>query len=94
MLAIDLIEALRTDGRCEFVSAFSMKMPITIFMKMVDQPLDNLDQLLEWAEMTVRPKQPDDRNNAHLAMHRYLEDVIAARKAKPGSDLLSAVVSA
>lgn len=93
-LAIALIEGFKADGRCEFINDFSMKLPITIFMKMVDQPLDQLDQLLEWTEMSVRPKKPEDRTAAALAMNAYLEDVIEARRARPGNDLLSAVVMA
>ena len=94
VLAIALIEGFKRDGRCEFVSDFAMKLPITIFMKMVDRPLDELEQLLEWTEMSVRPKKPNDRLDAHLAMHAYLEEVIAARKANPGDDLLSSVIAA
>ena len=93
-LAIELIEGFKGRGRCDFISEFSMKLPITIFMKMVDEPLDNLDQLLEWTEMSVRPKQIEDRTTAAVEMGKYLVGVVNARKVKPGSDLLSAVVSA
>lgn len=93
-LAIELIEGFKHAGRCEFNAAFASQLPIRIFMKMVDQPLDNLDQLLEWTEMTVRPRHPDDRTKAHLALHAYLEEVIADRKANPGPDLLSAIITA
>ncbi|SCW60049.1 Cytochrome P450 [Sphingobium faniae] len=94
LLAIDLIDGFKATGRCEFISDFSMKLPITIFMKMVDQPLDDLDQLLEWTEMTVRPKKLEDRTRAHLAMNDYMVGIIEARRTRPGEDLLSAVVSA
>ena len=93
-LAIELIDGFKGAGRCDFIADFSMKLPITIFMQMVDQPMEDLDQLLAWTEMTVRPKQPQDRATAHRAMHGYLTKVIEARRAKPGSDLLSAVVFA
>jgi cytochrome P450 len=94
VLAIDLIDGFKRRGHCEFISEFAMQLPITIFMKMVDEPLDNLDQLLGWTEMTVRPKRPGDRTAAHIAMSEYLVAVVEARRAKPGADLLSAVVNA
>ena len=94
LLAIELIDGFKGAGHCEFINDFSMKLPITIFMKMVDQPLDDLEQLLEWTEMTVRPKQIEDRTRAHLAMNDYMVGIIEARRSKPGDDLLSAVVSA
>jgi cytochrome P450 len=93
-LAIELIEAFKHRGHCDFVEEFSMKLPIFVFMKMVNQPLEDLDLLLEWTEMSVRPKQPEDRNRAFQEIHKYLAKVVEGRRLKPGPDLLSAVVSA
>jgi cytochrome P450 len=47
-LAIELIEGFKQRGHCDFIDQFSMKLPILIFMTMVDQPLEDLDILLEW----------------------------------------------
>ena len=93
-LAIELIEGFKQRGHCDFIDEFSMKLPILIFMKMVDQPLEDLDILLEWTEMSVRPKQPEDRNFAFQEIHKYLAKVVEGRRAKPGTDLLSGVVTA
>lgn len=93
-LAIELIEGFKHDGHCEFIADFSMKLPITIFMKMVDQPLDNVEQLLEWTEMTVRPVDPNDRTTATVAMGEYMAGVIAQRRSNLGDDLLSGVIQA
>ena len=94
VLAIDLIEGFKHRGRCEFVSEFAQQLPISIFMKMVDQPIADAPRLLRLAESAVRPKGAGDRVEAHKAMQAYLRDVIAARRSHPGEDLLSAVVSA
>jgi cytochrome P450 len=94
VLAIDLIDGFKKDGRCEFSQAFAQQLPIRVFMKMVNQPLDDIDYLLGITEKTVRPRNPEDRVNAHLAMRQYLGGVIEERRRKPGTDLLSAVVDA
>jgi cytochrome P450 len=44
--------------------------------------------------MSVRPKQPEDRNFAFQEIHKYLAKVVEGRRAKPGTDLLSGVVTA
>jgi cytochrome P450 len=91
-LTIELIDGFKGRGRCEFVADFSMKLPITIFMRMVDQPMDDLDQLLEWTRMSIRPKDAEERTRANFEMIDYLTAAIEARRAKPGADLLSGVV--
>ncbi|MBG6120010.1 MULTISPECIES: cytochrome P450 [unclassified Sphingobium] len=94
ILAIDLIEGFKHSGQCEFIGEFAQRLPITIFMKMVDQPADDTAELLGWAEAAVRPKAPGDRVAAHQKMQAYLRNVIQERRSNPRDDLLSAVIAA
>lgn len=91
-LAVELIEGFRARGECEFIRDFAMKLPITIFMRLVDLPLADLDQLLEWTEATVRPRTPEARVQAFRATNEYLDGVIQSRRERPGTDLLSGIV--
>jgi cytochrome P450 len=93
-LAIELIDGFKRDGRCDFIRDFSMKLPIVVFMRMVDQPMDDLEQLLAWTEKAVRPKTATDMTEAFHGISYYIAEVIRARQANPGTDILSAVVGA
>lgn len=89
-----LIDDFRPKGQCEFVADFAMKLPIIVFMGLVDLPLSDLDDLLAWTEAGVRPKKPEELRWAFESLNQYLDAVIAARRATPGGDLISAIVNA
>jgi len=93
-VTIGLIEAIKPRGECDFVRDFAMQLPITIFMELVDLPLANLGSLLAWTEAAVRPRNPEDSRWAFEQLGAYLTDIIAARRARPGPDMISAIVNA
>ncbi|CAB3735626.1 cytochrome P450 [Paraburkholderia rhynchosiae] len=93
-LAVDLIEGFKARGECEFVADFALKLPIQLFMKIVDLPLSDLDRLLEWTEQTVRPKDEHATAWAFRMTSEYLDDVIRQRRVRPGDDLVGAIVHA
>jgi len=92
--AVELIETLKPHGNCEFIQDFAMKLPIIIFMGLVDLPLCDLDQLLSWTEASVRPRTPDDQRWSFEQLNGYLDGFITERKANPRKDMISAIVNA
>lgn len=92
-LTISLIEQFRAKGECEFMADFAMKLPITIFMRLVDLPLKDLDDLLEWTEASVRGTQ-EKREWSQRSLFAYLQDIIRERQESPREDMISAIVNA
>lgn len=93
-LAIRLIEGFRARGECEFVGEFAQHLPITIFLRMVDLPLEDRPRLLDIANHSTRGTTPHEREKANLDLMEYLEQWIVKRRANPGHDLISRIVSA
>lgn len=91
--ARSLIEGFYPKGECEFVSAFALQLPIVIFMKMCDLPLEHREMLLEWVGPIFRPKTASDQQEARAKFNAYLADIVARRRAHPGNDLLSKTLS-
>jgi cytochrome P450 len=92
-LAIELIERVRGDGSCEFVRDFALQLPIAIFLKLTDLPEKDRLKLLEWTEYVTRGT-PEQHVLGFTHMNEYIGALVAARKAKPGSDLISSIVTA
>jgi cytochrome P450 len=88
-LAASLIDGFHAKGECEFIADFALQLPIVIFMKMCDLPLDHREMLLEWVGPIFRPQGEADIQDARAKFNAYLVDIIAARRAHPGTDLLS-----
>jgi cytochrome P450 len=93
-LAIDLVRTLAPQGECEFVEDFARKLPIAVFMNMVDLPFADRELLLPWAEVVVRSSDQAKRREAQASMMGYLAKWVEARRAAPGDDLISTVVHA
>jgi cytochrome P450 len=92
-LAVTLIEGFKPRGECEFMHDFALILPIAIFMRLTNLPMDDRLKLLTYAQMSTRGT-PDQRGEASRLMMAYLTPVIAERRAKRGDDLLSAVIHA
>jgi cytochrome P450 len=93
-IAIDLIESLRPQGQCEFVRDFAEKLPIIVFLQMMDLPLQDREYLLRLSHQNINPSGPQVRVEAHKHLSAYINHHIETRKGNPGSDLLSRIVSA
>ena len=47
-LTIELTEKMKPIGGCEFVADFGRVMPVTLFLQIVDLPLDQREEFIEW----------------------------------------------
>jgi cytochrome P450 len=90
-LAVELIEGFRPRGTCEFMSEFAQILPIAIFMRLTNLPMADRLKLLRYAQMSTRGAPAERGESFHLMME-YLKPVIEERRARPGDDVLSAVV--
>jgi len=93
VLANELIDGFIANGECEFVDAFAKRLPIVVFLRLVDLPLDDREALLEMTEASVRG-DAQRRLWAAGQLQQYVGKWIAARRVQPGPDLFSAMVNA
>jgi len=92
-LAIELIEDLLPKGRCNFVSDFSLKMPMEIFLRIVDLPLKDREYLISLTHDAIKNPDIERRFEATKEMFAYLENWVHERVEKPGDDLMSTIVN-
>ena len=92
-VAIETIDLLRPVGECEFINDFAKVLPIHVFLKLVDLPLSDKDYLLKLADDGIHGGDVEARNAGMAAMVTYLRPFVRARRAIPGSDLLSQIVA-
>jgi cytochrome P450 len=90
-LTIELIERIRPLGRCEFVSQFARIMPVSIFLGIVDLPLDRRHEFVEWATGYIGSNDQTTRDRYLGEVTGYLREVLDERAATPGDDLLSRI---
>ncbi|NDR55249.1 cytochrome P450 [Aliiruegeria sabulilitoris] len=99
-LVQDLLRALPA-GPFDFLDAFARPLPVTVIARLLGVPEDRTEDLLRWSNAMVGMYQAgrsrameDAAVAATLAFRAYLDEVIAARRQQPGSDLLSQLIAA
>lgn len=93
-VTVSLIESFRAKGECEFMGDFAHHLPIVIFLKMVNLPLEDRAHLLDIADRSTRGTTVEVRNQAQMDLMVYLEKWIVERRANPGNDIISKIVNA
>jgi cytochrome P450 len=92
--AVELIEKVRAKGECEFMEDFGRPFPVGIFMRLMGLPLEEMPRFLDWEEGLLRGSTLEARVSAAANIKQYLTDLIADRRGKPTSDLVSFAVTA
>lgn len=92
-LTIDLIDKIRPKGHCEFLSEFARIMPVAMFLRIVDLPLDRREEFVSWGLAIMSSYDPDERLKANMRVREYLKTVLDDREGGEGEDLLTRVAN-
>jgi cytochrome P450 len=91
----ELLDAVVSNGECEFMASFARPFPIRIFLQLFGLPLDLYAQFMEWNNRLLFSPDQNDRIDAARDIRDYLRQLIADRKRSPsGQDLMSMIVRA
>jgi len=86
-----LIEEIRPQGKCEFVSEFATIAPLRIFWDFVDLPYERREDFLRWGHMFMAKASPEDRITANREMCAYLDQLLDERLEDPGDDVFTGI---
>ena len=99
-LVNELIDGFAQRGECEFSDDFAIPLPCTVFLALMGLPLDDLDVFLRFKNNIIRPvgETPEAAKAVQAAtgqeIYEYFQNVVDARRADPGDDLISGFVTA
>src|SRR4051794_24334084 len=96
-----LWEAVRADGRCEFVEAFAKPYPSLVIAEVMGAPLTDAPRLHHWSNWIQRQfdagslmTERELIEEAVAEFYAYEDELITSRRASPGDDLISALIRA
>lgn len=92
-LAVALIDGFKAAGRCNFTHDFAEKLPVQIFMGIVDLPVEDLPKLKHLADQYTRPDGSIPLDQVTQQFRDYLRPIIATRRATPGEDMISRMIN-
>ncbi len=99
-LTDNLIDGMLRMGRCDFISAFAVPLPLAVICEIMGIPRDDAEQLCVWSSAfvgddTLATQEADRLRNAAIAgMVDYFSDLVMTRSNGFGVDLISALARA
>lgn len=90
--AVSLIEAVRPNGGCEFMSSFGFPFPVGVFLSVMGLPLSRLDEFVGWGHGILNGASLEERANAAFALKNFINETIDDRLANPVDDVATKIV--
>jgi hypothetical protein len=97
--AHDLIDRFVDRGSCEFVSAFAAPYPVRVISALLGVPPEDFERFHAWSRdlsLAFGSRLGSERariESALVSLNGYVDDLLAARAAKPEDDLISDLVA-
>lgn len=93
-LTVSLIEGFKPRGECEFVSEFSLQLPLMIFLKIMGLPLEDLGYLRGLVDRFTRDPDVNGKIQAANDQEAYLNRWLEERIRHPQDDGVTRVTQA
>lgn len=84
-----LIDGFRDRGEVELMKEFAFPFPVAIVLDLMDLPQGRMDQFQAWVQGLLHASDVAIMQDAVRGVCAYLREVVAERKADPGTDLIS-----
>jgi cytochrome P450 len=99
---LDAIETRQTalkDGGGEetvdLIEAFAFPLPVTVICELLGVPAQDRDQFRQWSDAIVAAEgEAGSFHAAGAAMYHYFTKLVAAKRAEPADDMVSALIEA
>jgi cytochrome P450 len=97
----ELLHAVPTDGRCEFIESFAKPYPSLVIAEVMGAPHRDAPRLHAWSNMIQRQFDAasliEDRARIEAAVtefYAWADELIVARRSSPGDDLITDLIAA
>jgi cytochrome P450 len=79
----------------DLIEAFAFPLPVTVICELLGVPAQDRDQFREWSDAIVASEgEPGSFQAAAEGMYRYFTELVAAKRARPADDMVSALIEA
>lgn len=95
--AIDIVDAAAAKGSCDVMADMAIPYPSQVFLTLFGLSLDDRDRLIAWKDDVIALSELPSMEGADLMpaleLVTYVTNAINERRANPGDDLLSKVLT-
>ncbi|WP_079427791.1 cytochrome P450 family protein [Streptomyces katrae] len=89
-----LVARLEAEGTAEVVAEFARPLPLKVIGDLLAVPEEEYGRFAGWIGSMLLPGSGEELAGAVRSVHGYLVELVAARRAAPGDDILSGLIAA
>jgi cytochrome P450 len=103
-LSNEMIDSVIDNGRFDLIKDLAYPLPVIVIAEMLGVPAEDRERFKRWSDLVVasadqffvdvNEREANDQWEAGRQMREYFRKIIAQRRAKPRSDLVSALIAA
>jgi cytochrome P450 len=95
--ALDIVDEIAKKGECEVVADIAIPYPSQVFLTLFGLPLEDRDRLIAWKDSVIALAESPSLEGVDLTpameLLAYLTEAVNERRANPGPDILSQVLT-
>jgi cytochrome P450 len=95
--ALDIVDEIAKRGTCEVVADVAIPYPSQVFLTLFGLPLEDRDKLIGWKDSVIALAESPSLEGVDLTpaleLLAYLTEAVNERRANPGPDILSQVLT-
>jgi cytochrome P450 len=95
--ALDIVDEIAKKGECEVVADVAIPYPSQVFLTLFGLPLEDRDRLIGWKDSVIALAESPSLEGVDLTpameLLAYLTEAVNERRANPGPDILSQVLT-
>lgn len=95
--ALDIVDVIAKKGECEVVADVAIPYPSQVFLTLFGLPLEDRDRLIGWKDSVIALAESPSLEGVDLTpameLLAYITEAVNERKANPGPDILSQVIT-
>ncbi|MBQ6640104.1 MAG: cytochrome P450 [Saccharopolyspora sp.] len=92
-LAEELIDEFAGSGHADLMTAYAGPLPIAVICELLGVPTTDRPDFRAWTDEMLAPSSRRSAADALDSLHRFLVDLVAAKRADPGGDLISGLLA-
>ncbi|MFF2195368.1 cytochrome P450 [Streptomyces sp. NPDC058157] len=89
-----LVARLEAEGTADVVAEFARPLPLKVIGDLLAVPQEEYGRFAGWIGSMLLPGSAEELVGAVRSVHGYLVELVAARRAAPGDDILSGLIAA
>jgi cytochrome P450 len=90
----ELLDGIGDRTEIDLLDEFAFPLPITVICELLGMSMQDADDFRRWSNLLISGGVDDEVRGAAGSMYQALVELVAAKRAAPGEDMLSALVHA